>query len=55
MKRNTKFILTTGLIILVLVTVFAAAMAFILASPRSVAPQNTPTPVMEVSIRDTQF
>lgn len=55
MKRNTKFILTTVLVILVLVTIFSAAMAFILTSPKAESAQPLPATVMAMSAHDIKF
>lgn len=50
MKRNTKFILTTVLIITLLAAIFSAAMIYIMTSPK--AAKAPPQPVTEITLLD---
>ena len=50
MKRNTKFILTTVLIITLLAAIFSTAMIYIMTSPK--AAKAPPQPVTEMTLLD---
>ena len=52
MNRNTKFILTTVLIITLLAALFSAAMIYIMTFPKDV---NTPPPVTETALLDEKI
>lgn len=52
MKRNTRFILTTVLIITLLAAIFSAAMIYIMKSPKAV---SIPQPVTETALLDEKI